>query len=160
MESHQPDQLIEAILASPKYKSVSSDLVRYIGRQELAKRHNLKEAIKATNNYLHQVDGAYQDSAPRYRAWLDKLKQASQAKDRKELLAVCKWIMQYHSSTRERLPMLEQFYSTILAGLPPINSVIDIACGLHPLAMPWMPLAGPATYYAHDMYQDMTDFLN
>jgi 16S rRNA (guanine(1405)-N(7))-methyltransferase len=162
MESHQLDQLIEAIQASPKYKSVSSDLVRYIGTQELAKghNHNLKEAIKATKNKLHQVGGAYQDSAPRYRAWLDKLKQASQTENRKELLAVCEWIMQYHSSTRERLPILEQFYSTILAGLPPINSVIDIACGLHPLAIPWMPLAGPATYYAYDMYQDMTDFLN
>src|SRR5258708_31529271 len=88
MESHQLDQLIEAILASPKYKSVSSDLVRYIGTQELAKGHNLKEAIKATKNKLHQVGGAYQDSAPRYRAWLDKLKQASQTENRKELLAV------------------------------------------------------------------------
>ena len=78
MESHQLDQLIEAIQASPKYKGVSSDLVRYIGTQELAKGHNLKEAIKATKNKLHQVGGAYQDSAPRYRAWLDKLKQASQ----------------------------------------------------------------------------------
>ena len=38
--------------------------------------------------------------------------------------------------------------------------MIDVACGLHPLAIPWMPLAGPATYYAYDMYQDMTDFLN
>src|SRR5260221_10391054 len=162
MESHQLDRLIEAIQASPKYKSVSSDLVRYIGTQELAKghNHNLKGAIKATKNKLHQVGGAYQDSAPRYRAWLDKLKQASQPENRKELLAVCKWIMQYHSSTRERLPMLEQFYSTILAGLPPINSVIDVSLGLHPLAIPWMPLAGPAPYYAYDMYQDMTDFLN
>src|SRR5260221_2680180 len=127
MESHQLDQLIEAIQASSKYKSVSSDLVRYIGTQELVKGHNLKEAIKATKNKLHQVGGAYQDSAPRYRAWLDKLKQASQAENRKELLAVCKSIMQYHSSTRERLSILEQFYSTILAERAPSNSVIQTA---------------------------------
>src|SRR5260370_6649347 len=160
MESHQLDQLIEAILASPKYKSVSSDLVRYIGTQELAKGHNLKEDIKGAKNKLHQVGGAYQDSAPRYRAWLDKLKQASQTENRKELLAVCQWIMQYHSSTRERLPILEQFYSTILANLPPINSVIDIACGLHPLAIPWMPLSEHVQYFAYDIYEDMIGFLN
>src|SRR6266481_6935305 len=160
MESHQLDQLIEAIQASPKYKGVSSDLVRYIGTQEFAKGHNLKEAIKATKNKLHQVGGAYQDSAPRYRAWLDKLKQASQTENRKELLAVCKWIMQYHSSTRERLPILEQFYSTILANLPPINSVIDVACGLHPLAIPWMSLSENVLYYAYDIYEDMIGFLN
>src|SRR5260370_20404554 len=149
MESHQLDQLIEVIQASPKHKSVSSYLVRYIGTQELAKGHNLKEAIKATKNKLHQVGGAYQDSAPRYRAWLDKLKQASHTENRKELLAVCKWIMQYHSSTRERLPILEQFYSTILAGLPPINSVIDIFCGLQPLAIALLALAVPAPYLSY-----------
>jgi len=160
MEAHQLEQLIEAVLTSSKYKSASSDLVRYIGTQELAKGHNLKEAIKATKNKLHQVGGAYQDITPRYTAWLDKLRQASQAGNSNQLRDVCKWIMQYHSSTRERLPVLEQFYSTILAGLPPINSVIDVACGLHPLAIPWMPLAEPTTYYAYDMYQDMTDFLN
>src|SRR5258708_35421425 len=118
MESHQLDQLIEAILASRKYTSASSDLVRYIGTQELAKGHNLKEAIKATKNKLHQVGGAYQDSAPRYRAWLDKLKHASQTENRTELLAVCKWIMQYHSSTRERLPIIDQVSSKVLTALP------------------------------------------
>src|SRR5215469_12265133 len=114
MEAHQLEQLIEAVLTSSKYKSASSDLVRYIGTQELAKGHNLKEAIKATNNKLHQVGGAYQDSAPRYTAWLDKLRQASQAENRDQLRDACSWIMQHHSSTRERLPILEEFYSTIL----------------------------------------------
>src|SRR5216684_1276313 len=160
MESHQLDQLIEAILASPKYKSVSSDLVRYIGTQELAKGHNLKEAIKATKNKLHQVGGAYQDDSPRYALWLDELRRASRWGDRARVLDVCKWIMGHHASTRERLPILEQFYSTILADLPPINSVIDIACGLHPLSIPWMPLSEHAQYYAYDIYRDMIDFLN
>ncbi len=140
-EDHQIDQLIEAVLASSRYKSVDSDLVRYIGIQELARRHTLKEAIKATKNKLHQVGGAYQNGMPRYSVWLDKLRQAVQAGDREHILDVCKWIMGHHSSTRERLPMLEQFYSTILADLPAINSVIDIACGLHPLAIPWIPLS-------------------
>jgi 16S rRNA (guanine(1405)-N(7))-methyltransferase len=68
--------------------------------------------------------------------------------------------MGYHSSTRERLPILEQFYSTILANLPPINSVIDVACGLHPLAIPWMPLSEHTLYYTYDIYEDMIGFLN
>jgi len=160
LEYHQIDQLIEAVLASSKYRSIDRDFVRYIGMRELARRQNLKEAIKATKNKLHQVGGAYQDSTPRYAVWLDKLRQAAQAGDREYVPDVCKWVMGYHSSTRERLPMLEQFYSTILADLPPINSIIDIACGLHPLAIPWMPLSEHAQYYAYDIYQDMMDFLN
>jgi 16S rRNA (guanine(1405)-N(7))-methyltransferase len=160
MEDHQIGQLIEAVLASSKYRSIDRNFVRYIGIRELGRRHNLKEAIKATRNKLHQVGGAYYDSTPRYSVWLDKLSQAAQAGDREHILDVCKWIMGHHSSTRERLPMLEQFYSSILADLPPINSIIDIACGLHPLAIPWIPLSEHAQYYAYDIYQDMMDFLN
>ncbi len=160
MEDHQVDQLIEAVLASSRYRSIDRNFVRYLGRRELARRHNLKEAIKATKNKLHQVGGAYQNGTPRYAVWLDKLRQAAHTGDREHMLDTCKWVMGHHSSTRERLPMLEQFYSTILADLPPINSVIDIACGLHPLAIPWIPLSEQAQYYAYDIYQDMMDFLN
>lgn len=156
----QIDQLVEAVLASSKYKSIDSAFIRHIGSQELTRRHNLKEAIKSTKNKLHQVGGAYQDTTPRYASWLNELKQASRSGNREHFLEVCKWIMAHHSSTRERLPILEQFYSTILADLPPINSVIDIACGLHPLAIPWMPLSEHAQYYAYDIYEDMIGFLN
>jgi 16S rRNA (guanine(1405)-N(7))-methyltransferase len=157
---YQINQLIEAVLVSSKYKNIDSDFIRYIGLQELARRHNLKEAIKATKNKLHQVGGAYQERTPHYSLWLNELKRAARSQNREYLLDVCRWIMGHHSSTRERLPILEQFYSTILADLPPINSVIDVACGLHPLAIPWMPLSEHAKYYTYDIYQDMMNFLN
>ena len=48
--------------------------------------------------------------------------------------------MGYHSSTRERLPILEQFYARALADIPPARVVLDLACGLNPLALAWMPL--------------------
>jgi 16S rRNA (guanine(1405)-N(7))-methyltransferase len=158
--SQQIDRLIEAVLASSKYKSVHIDFIRYIGTQELTRQHNLKDAIKSTKNKLHQVGGAYQTSTPRYSVWLDELKYAKRSGNKAHFLYTCKWIMEHHSSTRERLPVLEQFYSTILADLPPINSVIDVACGLHPLAIPWMPLSEYAQYYAYDIYEDMIGFLN
>jgi 16S rRNA (guanine(1405)-N(7))-methyltransferase len=156
----QIDHLVEAVQASSKYKCIDSAFIKYVGAQELTRRHNLKEAIKSTKNKLHQVGGAYQDSIPRYTLWLDELKQASQSGNRERFLDVCKWVMGHHFSTRERLPILNQFYSTILLKIPPINSVIDIACGLHPLAIPWMNLSEHARYYAYDIYEDMIGFLN
>ena len=160
VESQQIDRLIEAVLASMKYKSIDVNFIRHIGIQELSRHHNLKEATKSTKNKLHQVGGAYQTSTPRYSVWLNELKFAKRSGNEEHFLDTCKWIMQYHSSTRERLPILEQFYSTILANLPPINSVIDIACGLHPLAIPWMPLSEHVQYFAYDIYEDMIGFLN
>ena len=68
--------------------------------------------------------------------------------------------MRHHASTRERLPILESFYATTLASLEPVRSVLDLACGLNPLALPWMPLAPDARYYACDIYADMIAFLN
>jgi 16S rRNA (guanine(1405)-N(7))-methyltransferase len=160
VESQQVNRLIEAVLASSKYKSIDANFIRYIGMQELSGHRNLKEAIKSTKNKLHQVGGAYHTSAPRYSVWLDELKFAKRSGNEDRFLETCKLIMQYHSSTRERLPILEQFYSTIFAHLPPINSVVDIACGLHPLAVPWMPLSEHVQYFAYDIYEDMIGFLN
>lgn len=159
----QLNQLLEAVLAGSKYRHVDKDFILSIGASELRKRRNLKEAIKATRNKLHQVGGAYQQRVPQYRRWLDELRQAAESRsgERDEAIrVVCRDIMRHHASTRERLPVLDRFYNVILADSAPVHSVIDIACGLHPLAIPWMPLAANARYYAYDIYQDMMDFLN
>ena len=159
-EEKQLNALIEAVSKSAKYRNVSSDFVRSIGLQELAKRPSFRATLKATRNKLHQVGGAYLDREFRYGVLLQEIRQAYQFGDQDGVRRVLKGIMNYHSSTRERLPILEQFYTTILGDLPPIHSVIDVACGFHPLAIPWMPLAEDVQYYAYDIYEDMVDFLN
>jgi 16S rRNA (guanine(1405)-N(7))-methyltransferase len=150
------DMLVESVLASPKYRDISPQLVRNIGTQELSKRRTLKEALKATKNKLHQMGGAYLEGAD-YARWLHDLRAC--ADDKNELQRVCRSIMTHHASTRERLPILDQFYTTLLTDLAPISSLLDLACGFQPLALPWMPLAEPVTYYAYDIYQHMMDFL-
>ncbi len=130
--------------------------MRRVGAAELGKRRSLKEAIKATKNKLHQVGGAYLDGDMRYAAWLDDLRAAG---DPEALRVVCRTVMAHHASTRERLPVLERFFAETLASLAPVRSVIDVACGLNPLAAPWMPLAPGATYTACDIYTDMTAFV-
>src|SRR5947209_18394664 len=82
---------------------------------------------------------------------------AALSANRDNLLHVCTRIMNHHASTRERLPILEQFYSEISTYLPPIRSVLDIAWVLHPLPIPWMPLREDGECYACDIYRDMMD---
>jgi 16S rRNA (guanine(1405)-N(7))-methyltransferase len=153
------EELVRSVVESQKYRAVSEDLVRRIGRRELAARRSLKEAVKATRNKLHQVAGAYLDGRPDYAAWAEQLAVAAQAGDR-ELQQACLRIMQHHASTRERAGILGTFYTAALADLPPVRSVLDVACGLNPLAIPWMPLAPDVAYYACDIYADMMAFLN
>lgn len=154
------DKLVNDVLSSTKYNGVCADLVRGIGSQELTKRRTTKEALKATKNKLHQVGGAYLDGRENYTAWLSELAAVAHNDNRTELQRFCREIMAHHASTRERLPILEQFYSIILADIAPIQSVLDIACGLNPLAIPWLPLAEDATYYGCDIFAPLVDFLN
>jgi 16S rRNA (guanine(1405)-N(7))-methyltransferase len=161
------DQLVAAVQASARYRSVAEPLIRRLGERELAKRRSLKEAIKATKNKLHQVAGAYLDE-PRYDAWLSELRTAWEddgaATDALATMearrqAALRQVMARHASTRERLPILDQYYAQTLAGLGPIRSVLDLACGLNPLALRWLPLADDAEYVACDIYGDMMAFL-
>jgi 16S rRNA (guanine(1405)-N(7))-methyltransferase len=153
------EPLLQAVLESPKYRTVSADLVRRIGLRELEARRNLKEAVKATKNTLHQIAGAYLDGKMRYADWLAALESRAQSGDRQQFRDCCIEIMGHHASTRERLDSLPEFYTATLAGLAPIHSLLDVACGLNPLAIPWMPLAPDARYYACDLYSDMMAFL-
>ena len=159
--------LVTAVQASAHYRCVAEPLIRRLGERELAKRRSLKEAIKATKNKLHQVAGAYLDE-PRYDAWQAELRTAWEddgaATDALATMearrqAALRRVMARHASTRERLPILDQFYAQTLAGLGPLRSVLDIACGLNPLALRWLPLAEDAEYIACDIYGDMMAFL-
>ena len=156
----QVDEIIEAVLSSANYKYVSPDLVRTIALQEVVKRRTFKEALKATKNKLHQVGGAYLDGRDEYTAWLAMLRNAVQIDDQSQLHTACMRVMSNHASTRERLPILDQFYTTLFAELGPIHSILDLACGFNPLALPWMPLAEGGHYYAYDIYQDVMEFLD
>jgi 16S rRNA (guanine(1405)-N(7))-methyltransferase len=156
----QLELLVATVRESAKYRWVCEDLVRGMGARELAKRRSLKEAVKATKNALHQVGGAYQPRPIDYPSALAALREAHRSGETAGWHQACAAIMSRHASTQERLPILDRFYATALAGLGPIRSVLDLACGLNPLAIPWMPLAEGAEYYACDIYEDMISFLN
>lgn len=153
------DRLVQTVRAGPKYATITPDLIRAVGARELANRRNFKEAVKATKSKLHQVAGAYLSGRRDYTAWLAQLRAAYQSGDEAAFRRACASVMRHHASTRERLPILDTFYATTLAGLPPIRSVLDVACGLNPLAIPWMGLPPDAEYYACDIYRDMVDFI-
>ncbi len=150
-------QLLTSVSSSSKYRHLSPDLIRAIGTEELEKRKQLKAAIKATKAKLHQIGGAYLPGTPDYLRWRQDLVQASGHST--DLKTTCLRIMNHHLSTRERIPILEQFYQNLFQHLPPIHSILDLACGLNPLALPWMPLPHGVTYYACDIYGDMMDFI-
>lgn len=150
-------QLVARVRESAKYRSAAPELIESIGARELARRGGLKDAIKATKKRLHQVTGAYLDSQNSLVSLTEELGPLPVAEHR--LREACLRRMAQHRSTNERVPFLETFYATLLGDLPPIRSVLDVACAFHPLAIPWMPLASDVTYRACDVRTDLLDFL-
>ena len=148
-------KLTASILDSARYRTLCPDVVARIGAIELAKRKTWKEAEKETRNRLHQIGGAYLDHRPPYGRWLEDL---GAAPDSEAYLAHLRRMMLAHASTRERLPYLDTFYFQTLGAIRPIRSVVDVACGFNPLALPWMGLEPGAAYQGYDLFSDMAAF--
>ncbi|MEZ4656063.1 MAG: hypothetical protein R2911_00655 [Caldilineaceae bacterium] len=109
-------QLVRDVQKSAKYAAITPVLIEQIGAQELAKGRSYKETLKAVKNKLHQVAGVYLTRRPDYSAWLAQLAQAwSNTEERQR---VCRELMAHHASTKERLPILDDFYATLLRDLP------------------------------------------
>ncbi|HEY1410331.1 MAG TPA: hypothetical protein VF434_15410 [Promineifilum sp.] len=156
------NELVVAVLSSTKYRHVSPELVQSVGERELSIRPSVKSAVKATKNVLHQAGGAYLDAPIDYGKALSRLREAANrsSADSRPFRDACRAVMALHTSTRERLPLLDDFYTTALAGMSPPARVLDIACGLNPLARAWMPFPQSTEYIAYDIYGDQVEFLS
>jgi len=147
--------LVEDVRANPKYQFITSDLVLQLCEDAVKKGLKGKSAVKAVRNKLHQVGGAYFNKQVTYNETINRLKSLPGDFHSAEVKQFCCQVMRTHTSTAERLPVLNTFFKTCLAPIAPVHSVIDLACGMNPLAIPWMPLAEQFTYYACDIYEDM-----
>lgn len=148
--------LIDEVVRSPKYAQIATEVVARIAQQELPRYRKIADAVKATRTKLHQAAGAYLNPSICYAQLSDNLKGY-------EVVNIRTWaqqIMTLHASTAERLPFLDDFYSTCLSGVPTPKVILDLACGFNPLTFPWQPGFPQATYLACDIVLPMLDLIN
>ncbi len=153
------EDLISAVQANKKYQFILPDLIRRIGEEVLKTDKSGKSAIKAVRNKLHQMGGAYFRQNLDYEQIKIGLHDLPKELGAEAVKRLCTDTMSAHASTAERLPILKDFFATCLAPIAPVTSVIDLACGLNPLAIPWMPLAEDCCYAACDIYLDMLSLI-
>ena len=153
------DRLTAEIRSSAKYRALDEGLVRRIGAQELEKGRSFKEAVKAARARLHQAAGAYQEQGPDIPRALAELVTLPTDRQDPAVKAYCRGLLARHASTAERLPFIEEFYARLFTGLEPVHSLLDLGCGLNPLALPWMPLEAGVEYTAGDVYPEIASLL-
>jgi 16S rRNA (guanine(1405)-N(7))-methyltransferase len=141
--------VVADVLASRRYRWLAPELVARIAVAESPKAARLAEAVKRTKRRLHQVCGAYVETL-QSEVLLDRLRDAAAAGE-EQLRDACREAMTRHASTRERLPVLDRFFAELFAVTGRPRVVLDLACGLNPLAAPWMDLPPDAVYLACDV---------
>lgn len=152
----QLDEAVAAVLAARRYRSLHPPLVRRVAAAEAAGARSLAELVKRTKRALHQIFGAYLPAPPRWERLLAELAAAGAEAD---VRAVLRRAMAQHASTRERLDHLEPFYAALAARVGAPRSLLDVACGLQPLALPWWGLPAGAEIHAWDIDTALVGFV-
>lgn len=151
------NRFIDNIINSSKYKDLDEELVKEIVDDVCLSNVKRNELEKKIRNLLHQTWGAFYPTPPNF-GKLEKALTVGMANniDEKTLLLS---ILQAHSSTKERLRFLSDFYNQIFrtTGIP--LTILDLGCGLNPLTLPWMALSKGAKYTAVDVDKAQMSFI-
>ena len=152
--------IVASLASSRKYAGLCPDTLHRTARWAWERYPNVPTATKAAKRKLHQVFASFirEDDILKVQRLVGTLPLRS---DQDEMRSICSNIMQLHASTRERMRNMEQLYPALFAeiGGPP-RRIADLACGLHPFAIPWMALPPSTAYMASDIDLRVVDALN
>ena len=155
------NSLIQAVESSRKYRDlhIPHTTLRDILAYESQHSNSRKELEANFRKSLHNVMAPYLEEInyPAETAALHELHDQNPSQE--TLKAWCLERMRLHASSRERLPHLEDFYQKIFTRIGTPESILDLACALDPLGLPWMNLPPTASFIGYDIHQPRLDFL-
>ncbi len=152
------DDLVAEIRSSRRYRGVSEELVRRVVSAERTAARDRRSVVKATKRKLHQAVRAFGGEPP-YQKLLEAHRSAFASGTETEREAACLQALRRHASTRERIPLLEDFYRRVFAVTGAPRTILDLGCGLNPLALPWMRLSREVEYRAYDADEELVEFV-
>ncbi len=126
--------------------------------QESVRYPERRELVKIVRRKLHNIMAPYLEelSYTEASSWIDAL----DPHDATAVREICARILLSHASSRERLPLLEDFYRRIFEVVGTPVSIMDLACGFHPFSLPWMGLPVEVQFFAYDIHQPRVDLIN
>lgn len=148
------ERVAAALSAAPKYRHLHPDLLLRAAARAAALHPRDADAQKAAKGRLHQAFGAFFDPRAlcRVEEWLGAGEWQGDEAARRRL---CRRVLALHASSAERLPHLDGLAGVLAALAPPPSTVLDVACGLMPFALPWLGLGPAARYVAVDVDRRM-----
>jgi len=152
------EEFLQKILQSRKYRGLNlpPETIQDLIEQESLRYSDAKRVQESVRQKLHQLTALYLGD-PDYEQALQEL-QGIQGKA--DLEAFAGRMLSMHTSTRERLSYIRSFYQQLFQAIGTPQSILDLACGLNPFALPWMGLDHDTTYIAYDIHLPRVNLLN
>ena len=152
--------LLKELGAIRKYRDVQLPEVtlRDLVSSEMNRYKNVRDVRQAVREKLHHIVAPYLGD-PDYSQSAVELSTLKPS-DLQGTQDFCLKMLGSHASTRERIPFLTAFYQQLwnVTGRP--DSIVDLACGMHPFGLPWMGLNSETEYRAYDLHQPRTALIN
>jgi 16S rRNA (guanine(1405)-N(7))-methyltransferase len=144
------DAVVAELRASRKYRYVAAAALARTAAAALRGARGRADAVKRAKRKLHQLFAAFVTPAEIERA--QRIVGSLPANEGADALrAACREILKRHSSTRERTEPDAAWYAWIWKVTGPPRVVLDLGCGFHPFALPWMGLPAACEYLACDV---------
>jgi 16S rRNA (guanine(1405)-N(7))-methyltransferase len=161
MENNIVDQLAGLILNNRKYRelSIPTETVVDLINREFESGLDEKALMKKVRKKMHNIIAPYLGD-PDYSVVNGWLEAAYRSGNSEEIKQTCIRILKQHASTCERVPYLTSFYEQLFSICGNPSSIIDLACGLNPISIPWMKLSSRAKYFAYDIHTPRVNFIN
>ena len=154
------EQMTERVLNSRKYAymDLPAETVRDLILQEAAAGKSPKEVEKSMREKLHQIIAPYLGD-PDYPQEEERLAEAA-ADGEDAVREWCLRMLSVHTSSRERIPQMSEFYQAIFERIGIPKRILDVACAFNPFAFPWMGLPKETAYYAYDLHTPRVHLIN
>ncbi len=152
-------RLVRNLRQSRKYRHLCEETLVRVAAWSMLRNRGFRKTLKAAKSKLHQVYGAYFDQVDfaEVEELIDGLSASVSAEAR---LAACRNLLRQHRSTAERLPFLEGLYGEIWSAIGRPRSIVDLACGFNPFALPWMDVDPCVNYRAYDIDHRLVSCIN
>ncbi len=146
-----PAAVLLQIMASAKYANLDEGFVGRIAGEASDRFRTHEAAVRYAKRKLHQAFGAFVTGSlgDGVRACASAIRSGVPVRD------ACRASMRRHASTAERAAVLDEFYRQIETWCGRPSTVADLACGLGPLAIPWLATRPDATYWCCDIDRDL-----
>ncbi len=154
-------ELVSKLRLARKYRllNIPSETITNLIEQNRQAHPDPVDLEQVVRQKLHNLVAPYLGD-PDYSRMMQWLPEIAGSRESGELEDFCTEVLNSHASTRERLPIVGAFYESIFAVSGKPRSILDLACGLNPFAIPWMGLAPNTDYHAYDLHLPRVELIN